>query len=73
MENSNKGSVPMHHGIKFSNYQCPSSSDEYKGMSRISYTLAIGLIMYVITYSRPDVSHALSMVSRYHENSRLSH
>ncbi|PKI42003.1 hypothetical protein CRG98_037621 [Punica granatum] len=34
-------------------------------MSRIPYALAIGSIMYAMLCTRPDVSYALSMTSRY--------
>ena len=37
-------------------------------MSRIPYASAIGSIMYAMTCTRPDVSFALSMVSRYQGN-----
>ena len=42
-------------------------------MSRVPYASAIGLIMYAMICTRPDVSYALSMVSRYQENPGLSH
>ncbi|GKD02575.1 putative RNA-directed DNA polymerase [Tanacetum coccineum] len=44
MENSKKGNLPLHHGIK------------------------IRSIMYAMTCTRPDVSFALSMVSRHQQN-----
>lgn len=34
-------------------------------MSRNPYTLAIGSIMYIMLYTRPDVSYALSVMSRF--------
>ncbi|XP_052880484.1 secreted RxLR effector protein 161-like [Gossypium arboreum] len=34
-------------------------------MSKIPYASAIGSIMYAMLYTRPDVSYALSMTSRY--------
>ncbi|PKI65886.1 hypothetical protein CRG98_013706 [Punica granatum] len=37
-------------------------------MSRIPYASAIGSIMYAMLCTRPDVSYALSMTSRYQSN-----
>ena len=73
MENSKKGNLPLHHGIKLSKAQCPSTSDELDRMSRIPYASAIGSIMYAMTCTRPDISFALSMVSRYQQNPGEGH
>ncbi|GJY23608.1 retrotransposon protein, putative, ty1-copia subclass [Tanacetum coccineum] len=56
MENSKKGNLPLHHGIKISKDLCPKTDEELDQMSRVPYALAIGSIMYVMTYTRPDVS-----------------
>ena len=42
-------------------------------MIRVTYASAIGSIMYAMICTRPDVSYALSMVSRYQENPGPSH
>ena len=63
----------MQHGIRLSKDQCPSTSKELDRMSQIPYTSAIGSIMYAMTCPRPDVSFALSMVSRYQGNPGESH
>ncbi|KAJ9535962.1 hypothetical protein OSB04_un000872 [Centaurea solstitialis] len=49
------------------------TSEELDRMSRIPYASAIGSIMYAMTCTRPDVSFALSMVSRYQGNPGESH
>ncbi|GJW08805.1 retrotransposon protein, putative, ty1-copia subclass [Tanacetum coccineum] len=41
---------------------------ELNRMSRVPYASAVGSIMYAMTCTRPDVSFALSMVSRHHQN-----
>ena len=73
MSESKKGYLPMQHGIRLSKSQCPSTSEELDRMSRILYASAIGSIMYAMTCTRPDVSFALSMVSRYQGNPGESH
>jgi hypothetical protein len=73
MEQSRKGFLPISHGIHLSKTQCPSMIDELDHMSKVPYALAIGSIMYVMISTRPDVSYALSAMSRYQSNSGESH
>jgi hypothetical protein len=73
MEQSKKGFLPMSHGMRFSDKQCPSTADERKCMSKVPYALTIGSIMYAMICTRPDVSYALSVVSRYQANPGESH
>jgi len=63
----------MSHGMRFSDKQWPSSDEESKRMSKVSYTLSIGSIMCAMICTRLDVSYALSVVSRYQTNSGESH
>jgi hypothetical protein len=63
----------MNHGSQLSKTQCSLSTDEQNIMSRVSYASAIGSIMYVILCTRPDVSYALSVTSRYQPNSYMEH
>ncbi|GJW00827.1 retrotransposon protein, putative, ty1-copia subclass [Tanacetum coccineum] len=63
MENSKKWNLPLHHGIKISKDLCPKIDEELDKMSRVPYVSAIGLIMYAMTCTRPDVSFSLSMSS----------
>ena len=65
MEESKKGFLPMRHGVSLSKEMCPSTPQERDRMSRIPYASAIGSIMYAMICTRPDVSYALSMTSRY--------
>nr|GEW81578.1 hypothetical protein [Tanacetum cinerariifolium] len=61
MENSKKGNLPLHHAIKISKDLCLKIDEELDIMSRVLYSSAIGLIMYAMMCTRPDVSFALSM------------
>ncbi|GJY33235.1 putative RNA-directed DNA polymerase [Tanacetum coccineum] len=63
-------------GIKIyrdSNDLCPVTDKELDKMSRVPYASAIGSIMYAMTCTRPDVSFALSMVSRHQQNPGEGH
>ncbi|KAK9043585.1 hypothetical protein V6N11_071921 [Hibiscus sabdariffa] len=68
MEESKRGFLPMRHGISLSKEMCPSTPQERERMSQISYASAIGSIMYAMICTRPDLSYALSMTSRYQAN-----
>ena len=65
MQDSKRGFLPMSHGIKLSKSQCPTTKDEREHMDKIPYASAIGSIMYAMLCTRPDVSYALSMTSRF--------
>ncbi|KAI3819320.1 hypothetical protein L1987_13147 [Smallanthus sonchifolius] len=68
MENSHKGGVPMTKGTVLNKSQSPSTDIETKRMEAIPYALAIGSIMYAMLCTRPDVSYALSMTSRFQQS-----
>ncbi|KAL4377561.1 hypothetical protein GQ457_02G033790 [Hibiscus cannabinus] len=68
MEESKRGFLPMRHGISLSKEMCPSTPQEREGMSQIPYASAIGSIIYAMICTRPDLSYALSMTSRYQAN-----
>nr|GEX70392.1 hypothetical protein [Tanacetum cinerariifolium] len=72
-ENSKKGNLPLHHGIRISKDLCPKTDDELDKISRAPYASAIGSIMYAMMYTRHDVSSALSMVSRHQQNPGEGH
>jgi hypothetical protein len=58
----------MSHGITFSKKQCHSEPEEQERMRVIPYASAIGSIMYAMLCMHPDVSYALSVMSRYQSN-----
>ncbi|KAK8538769.1 hypothetical protein V6N12_034477 [Hibiscus sabdariffa] len=73
MEESKRGFLPMRHGISLSKEMCPSTPQERERMSQIPYDSAIGSIMYAMICTRPDLSYALSMTSRYQANPGEGH
>ena len=73
MEDSKKGNLPMMHGLALSKAQCPNSQKELDIMKRVPYASAVGSIMYAMLCTRPDVSCALSMTSRYQANPGEAH
>lgn len=73
MENSKRGNLPMTPGTILSKSQCPNTDEEIKRMCNVPYASAIGSIMYAMLCTRPDVSYALSMTSRYQQNPGEGH
>ena len=73
MEEAKKGFLPMSHGMHLSKTQCPTMTDERECMSKVPYASAIGSIMYVMISTHPDVSYALSVMSRYQSDPGESH
>ena len=63
----------MSHGISISSDNSPKTLDEKDRMSKIPYASAIGSIMYAMICTRPDVSYALSMTSRFQSNPGEGH
>jgi hypothetical protein len=57
----------------FSEKQCPSIAEERERMSKVPYASTIGSIMYAMICTHPDVSYALSVVSRYQADLGESH
>ena len=73
MQDSKKGFIPMNHGLTLSKKQCPKTLVERGRMSGIPYASAIGSIMYAMLCTRPDVSFALSMTSRFQQDPGEDH
>lgn len=73
MSESKKGYLPIRHGIHLSKSMCPRTEDERICMSKIPYASAIGSIMYAMLCTRPDVSYALSVTSRYQSDPGMDH
>ena len=59
---------PVSTHFKLCSALCPVSDDDIEYMSKIPYSSAVGSLMHAMVCSRPDLSHALSVVSRYMAN-----
>jgi hypothetical protein len=73
MQDSKRGFLPMSHGLSLSESQCPRTREQRDRMSGIPYASAIGSIMYAMLCTRPDVSYALSMTSRFQKDPGEDH
>ena len=73
MKYSKPVSTPFVGHIKLSKKSCPSIEKEKDKMSVISYSLRIGNLMYVMVHTRPDISHALRVMSGFLANPNKTH
>jgi hypothetical protein len=73
MHNTKPVSTLLAAHFRLSSTLCPESDDDIEYMSRVLYSSAIGSLMYVMVCSRPDLSHALSVVSRFMANPGKEH
>nr|GEU85204.1 hypothetical protein [Tanacetum cinerariifolium] len=58
MDNSKRGSIPMHEKLKLSKSQGASTPVELKRMQNVPYASVVGFIMYGVRCTRPDVAFA---------------
>ena len=42
-------------------------------MSSMPYASAVGSLMYAMVWTKPDIAHAMGVVSKYMENPRKEH
>ena len=73
MQNSKKGNIPLQQGVVLSKKDCSSTKEQREYMSKVSYASAIGFIMYAMLCTRVDVTHALSVTSRFQQDLGESH
>ena len=63
----------MSHGIYLSKDMCPKTDVEVHNMQNVPYASTIGSIMYAMMCTRPYVSYALSVTSKFQANLGESH
>jgi hypothetical protein len=73
MHDAKSVSTPIAPHFKLSAEQCPSTDEDFEYMSRVPYSSVVGSLMYAMVCSRPDLSYAMSLVSRYMANPGKEH
>ena len=73
MHDAKSVSTPIAPHFKLSASQYPVSDEDVEYMSRVPYSSAAGSLMYAMVCSRPDLSYAMSLVSRYMANPGKKH
>jgi hypothetical protein len=65
MHGSKLVKVPIPIGVKLSADQCPKAQEKEEDMSHVPYASAVGSLMYAMVCTRPDIAHAVGVLSRY--------
>lgn len=68
MKNAKSVSTPLPSHFRLSGSTPPQSAEEVEHMSCVPYVSAVGSIMYAMICTRLDISHAVSVISRYMGN-----
>ena len=58
-------STPLGSHFKLSKEQSPKTKEERDHMSKVLYASAISSLMYAMVYTRPDIAHAVGVVSKF--------
>ena len=66
-------STPLGSYFRLSKEQSTKKKEERDHMSKVPYALAIGSLMYDMVYARPDIAHAVGVVSGYMSRPRKQH
>ena len=56
---------PLVGHLKLSSKQYHTSEKDMKEMSKVPYASAVGNLMYAMVYTRPDIAHAVRVVSQF--------
>ncbi|XP_062103989.1 secreted RxLR effector protein 161-like [Humulus lupulus] len=73
MHDSKSVSVPLRGQFVLSKDQSPKTIEETKEMAKVPYVMALGCLMYIMVSTRPEKTHALSILSRFMSNPGLEH
>ena len=73
MENAKPVGMPLGNHFKLSNSDSPQTDSERAKMRVTPYASAIGSLMYAMICTRPDIAHAVGVVSRFMSNPGVMH
>ena len=68
MENAKPVSTHLANHFRLSTTQYPKTIEETEGMSMVPFASTVECLMYAIVYTRPDLAHVVSVVSKYMTN-----
>ena len=66
-------STPLGSHFKLSKEQSPKTKEERDHMSKVLYASAISSLMYAMVYTRPNIAHAVGVVSRFMNRPEKQH
>jgi hypothetical protein len=65
--------TPLGVQLKLIKAQGPKIKEEQEHIVNVPYASAVGSLMYVMVCTRPDITHAVGVVSRHMANSGIAH
>eukprot|EP00253_Pinus_taeda_P025015 PITA_25015 len=68
MNNVKPVNIPLASHFKLSSVLSPRDDEEKQYMSHVPYANVVGNLMYAMVSTRPDISHAVGVVSRFMAN-----
>ncbi|CAN0846213.1 Retrovirus-related Pol polyprotein from transposon TNT 1-94 [Linum grandiflorum] len=66
-------STPLAGHFNLSSKHCPTSEEDKEEMKNVPYASAVGSLMYAMVCTRPDIAHAVGVVSRFLSNPGKEH
>ncbi|XP_060959128.1 secreted RxLR effector protein 161-like [Cannabis sativa] len=73
MQDSKSTSIPHGGQFELTKEEIPMTAEEKEEMEEILYAMALGCLMYVMVSTRPDITHAFSILSRFMSNPGINH
>ncbi|KAJ4716959.1 Retrovirus-related Pol polyprotein from transposon TNT 1-94 [Melia azedarach] len=73
MSNAKVVSTPLATHFRLSTKQSLTTDKEKKDMEKVPYASAVGSLMYAMVCTRPDIAHAVGVVSRFLSNPGREH
>ena len=73
MMNCKPVSILMAAHFRLSSQQCPSIESEQIEMLKPPYVSSVSCLMYAMVLTRPDLSYAVNLVSKFMSNPRKEH
>jgi len=65
MQDSKSMKVPILVGVRLFVEQCPKTQEDEEDMSCVPYASAFGSLIYAMVCTRPYISHAVGVLSRF--------
>lgn len=65
MTDANPASTPLAYSTTLSKQMSPKTQEEIDAMKDIPYQVVVGSLMYAAICTRPDISHAVGLVSQF--------
>ena len=73
MNKANPVNTPLASHFRLTTEQCPQNDEDAEYMRDVPYASAVGSLMYAMVCTRPDIAHAVGVVSRFLSNPGKQH